>query len=245
MSCLRAPITAGIHCLCGGYVLCNERHQRLGSAAPGLHAGTCLPACPTSPSAWAMLTVPYWHRCTTCTAVHDAHNGLQEPCEHHLGLECKRPGHHPHPRLPQPVQQPVLGNGGWLPLFGFSLNLLHGSGFALANLQKKTPTTIRRAYPRVHSGCASCLLHHAPVHAPCGLQVLPSIPSPRAPEYAAFATRILSGVTPATQFVGSKAFHRCDYYSHHRPTFFTTVHMYGKYTLNAGACWAWPGTCCL
>lgn len=74
-------------------------------------------------------------------------------------------------------------------------------------------------------------------------QVLPLIPSPRASEYSALAARILTGVTPGTQFVGSKAFHRCDYYAHHRPTFFTTVHMYGKSTLNAGPCRAvhcWP-----
>ena len=57
--------------------------------------------------------------------------------------------------------------------------------------------------------------------------------SPRAAEHAAMANRVLKGATVATQFVGSKHFHRCDYYAHHRPNFFTSVKMYSKVTINA------------
>ena len=67
------------------------------------------------------------------------------------------------------------------------------------------------------------------------LQVLPTLPSPRTKEYAAFARRLSNGVTADTQFSGSKMFPTCLYYTHHRPGYFTSVHMNGESTLNAGA----------
>ena len=60
------------------------------------------------------------------------------------------------------------------------------------------------------------------------MQRLPLIGGPRAKEFSAFADRLKRGANATNAFIGSKHFHRCDYYSHHRPGFATTVRMYSK-----------------
>ncbi len=55
--------------------------------------------------------------------------------------------------------------------------------------------------------------------------MLPTLPSPRAKEYAALADRLTNGVAPDTQLSASKMFPSCDYYAHHRPGYFTSIHM--------------------
>ena len=62
----------------------------------------------------------------------------------------------------------------------------------------------------------------------CASQGLRLVSSPRAAEFAALADRLQSGSSTANVFVGSKHFHRCDYFAHHRPQFSTAVRMHSK-----------------